>query len=122
MAAPVPSTGAVATSPSWKVAIAPPANELAGATVVPVLVVGLALVLAVALVLGLALAVAASARRAADADTDAVGVADVLWWCLPNDALATLNDPPFTATTAPIAMPAATGMAITAAIRARRLL
>jgi hypothetical protein len=32
MAAPVPSTGAVATSPSLKKAICPFANELAGAT------------------------------------------------------------------------------------------
>src|ERR1700744_1369743 len=30
IAAPVPSTGLVATSPSWAVATAPPANELAG--------------------------------------------------------------------------------------------
>jgi hypothetical protein len=96
---------------------------LAGGTVVPVLVVALALVLglAVALVLGLALAVAL-ALAVPDADTDAVGVGNVLWWCcLQNDALAMLSDPPFTAATAPIVMPAATGMAITAAIRARRL-
>ena len=51
IAAPVPSTGLVATSPSWAVATAPPANELADATVapVPVLVLGLALAVALAL-------------------------------------------------------------------------
>jgi hypothetical protein len=96
---------------------------LAGGTVVPVVVVvvGLALpvAVAVALVVGLALPVAV-AVAVPDADTDAVGVGNVLWWCLQNDALARLSDPPFTAATAPIVMPTATGMAITAAIRARR--
>jgi hypothetical protein len=88
--------------------------------VVPVLVVvlGLALALAVAVVLGLALAVALALIVA---DADAVGVGNVLWWCQ-NDALAILSDPPFAATIAPIATPAATGMAIAAARRARRLL
>jgi hypothetical protein len=78
------------------------------------LVLGLALVLALALAVALALALAVP-------DADAVGVANVLWWCLQNDALAMLTDPPFIATSAPIATAAATGMAITAAIRARRL-
>jgi hypothetical protein len=92
---------------------------LAGATVVPVVVVGLALPVAVALVVGLALPVAV-ALAVPDADADAVGVGNVPWWCFQNDALARLNDPPLTAAAAPIAMPAATGMAITAVIRARR--
>ena len=56
MAAPAPSTGLVATSPSWKLAIVPLANELAGGTVAPALVLvavarradGLAVALAVA--------------------------------------------------------------------------
>jgi hypothetical protein len=58
MAAPVPSTGAVATSPSEKEAIWPLANWAAGATVVAPLAEGLAEPLAVALALaeGLALA------------------------------------------------------------------
>jgi hypothetical protein len=126
IAAPVPSTGAVATSPSWKAASAPPANELAGGTVVPVpvvvVVVGLALPVAVALVVGLALVLALAVPDAdADVGTDAVGVGNVLWWCLHHDALARLSDPPLIAATAPIVMTtAATGMAITAAIRARR--
>jgi hypothetical protein len=85
MAAPVPSTGFVATSPSRKLATAPPANDLAGATVaaVPVLVPGLALALglavplAVALPVALALAVAlAVALALAMPDADAVGLAD----------------------------------------------
>src|SRR5690242_16904589 len=59
MAAPVPSTGAVATSPSWNPAIVPLPNELAGATVV-----------AAPDVLGAALA-----EALADADADAVGLA-----------------------------------------------
>jgi hypothetical protein len=125
MAAPVPSTGADATSPSWAVAIAPPANELAGATVVPavVLVVGLALALAVALVVGLVVGLAlAVALALAVIDADAVAVGNVLWWCLQNDALAMLSDPPLVAASAPIATPTATGMAIAAAMRARRLL
>ena len=121
MAAPVPSTGAVATSPSCVVASAPPANELAGGTVVPVLVVGLALAVAVALVVGLALAVAV-ALAVPDAVTEAVGVGKVLWWCLQNDALAMLSDPPFIVIIVLIVTPIATGMAIAAAIRARRLL
>src|SRR5215467_1960615 len=67
MAAPVPSTGVVATSPSWKKAIAPFANEFAGAT-------GAAAPLAVAL--GAALADAEpDADGEADADADAVGLA-----------------------------------------------
>jgi hypothetical protein len=86
---------------------------------VPVLAVVLGLALAVPLVLGLALAVAVAV---AVPDTDAVGVANVLWWCLQNDELAMLSDPPFDATIAPNATAAATGMAIPAARRARRLL
>jgi hypothetical protein len=87
---------------------------------VPVLVVAVGLALTVALVLGLALAVALAL---AVTDADAVGVAMTLWWwCLQNDALAMLNDPPFTAASAPIATPTDTGMAIAAAMRARRLL
>ncbi|HTR95296.1 MAG TPA: hypothetical protein VMI73_26485 [Trebonia sp.] len=86
----------------------------------PVLVVALGLALAVALVAELALAVALAV---AVADTDAVGVANVLWWwCLQNEELAMLSDPPLTAAIAPIATPAATGMAIAVAMRARRLL
>jgi hypothetical protein len=64
MAAPVPSTGVVAMSPSVLVAIAPLANELAGGTAAadPV---------ALALALGVAVALAV-------ADPLAVGVADAL--------------------------------------------
>jgi hypothetical protein len=107
------------------------ANELAAATVVPVpvpvLVLGLALAVAVALGLALVVAVAlglavAVAVALAVPDADAVGVGKVLWWCLQNDALAMLSDPPFVAASAPIATPTATGMAIAAAMRARRLL
>jgi ABC-type Fe3+ transport system permease subunit len=105
MAAPVPSTGFVATSPSWAAATAPLANELARATVVA---------LALALVLGLPLAVALALAMP---DADAVG-----WWCWPNAESATWTDALFTMMTVPIATPAATGMAITVAIRARRLL
>jgi Na+(H+)/acetate symporter ActP len=64
MAAPVPSTGAVARSPRRKVAVVPLANELAGATVVP----ALALALAVGVADGLAVELAV-------ADPVAVGVA-----------------------------------------------
>jgi hypothetical protein len=92
--------------------------------VVPVLVVvvGVALPVAVPLMLGLALVlVLALAVPDAGVDTGAVGVGNVPWWCLHHDALARLSDPPLTAATAPIVMTtAATGMAITAAIRARR--
>jgi hypothetical protein len=112
MAAPVPSTGVVATSPSWAVAIAPLANESAGATVA-------VLVLALALAVGLELAVPdaeADAVPDADADADAVG------WCRPNAESDTWTGPLFTAMTTPIATPAATGTAIAVAIRARRLL
>jgi hypothetical protein len=101
---------------------------LAGATVVPVLVVvvGVALPVAVALVVGLVVALALAVALAvpvpvADVDTDAVGVGNVLWWCLQNDALARLSDPPLIDANAPIVMPAATGMATKAAMRARRL-
>jgi hypothetical protein len=92
--------------------------------VVPVVVVvvgvALALPVAVPLMLGLAL-VLALAVPDAGVDTGAVGVGNVLWWCLHHDALARLSDPPLTAASAPIVMTtAATGMAITAAIRARR--
>jgi hypothetical protein len=95
--------------------------------VVPVLVVVLGLALADALVVGLALAVAltlavALALAVTVGDAVAVAVGNVLWWCLQNDALAMLSDPPLTATIAPIPMAAATGMAIVAARRARRLL
>src|ERR1700751_1553725 len=59
MALPAPSTGAVATSPSWNWAIRPAANELAGATAAAApLAAGLAVPLAAAL-----------------ADADAVGLA-----------------------------------------------
>jgi hypothetical protein len=94
---------------------------LAGATVVPVvvLVVGLALPLAVALVVGLALVVAVAVPDAG-ADTEAVGVGNVWWWCH-HDEFARLSDPPLDATAAPTATAAATGMAIVAAMRARRL-
>jgi hypothetical protein len=66
IAAPVPSTGVVATSPSWVVATAPLSNELAGGT---------AAALPVALALALALGVA---DALAVADPEAVGVADAL--------------------------------------------
>jgi hypothetical protein len=66
MAAPVPSTGVVATSPSVLVAMAPLANELAGGTAAAVPVA-----LALALALGVAVALA-------EADPEAVGVADAL--------------------------------------------
>jgi hypothetical protein len=62
MAAPVPSTGVVATSPSVLAAMAPLANELAGGT---------AAAGPVALALGVAVALAV-------ADPEAVGVADAL--------------------------------------------
>jgi hypothetical protein len=62
IAAPVPSTGVVATSPSVWVATAPVSNELAGGT---------AAALPVALALGVADALAV-------ADPEAVGVADAL--------------------------------------------
>src|SRR5271165_3007666 len=58
MTLPAPSTGAVATSPSWNWAIRPLANELAGATAAAALADGLAVPLAAAL-----------------ADADAVGLA-----------------------------------------------
>jgi hypothetical protein len=64
IAAPVPSTGVVATSPSVAVAMAPVLNELAGATAAAVPV-------ALALALGVAVALA-------EADPEAVGVADAL--------------------------------------------
>ncbi|HEY6492160.1 MAG TPA: hypothetical protein VIZ43_02735 [Trebonia sp.] len=67
--------------------------------------------LAPALVVGLELAV-----PDADADADAVG------WCRPNAESDTWTGPLFTAMTAPIATPAATGTAIAIVIRARRLL
>ena len=59
MAAPVPSTGAVATSPSCLKAVWPLANEFAGATAAPVPVVLVAVALADALALALADAVGA---------------------------------------------------------------
>jgi hypothetical protein len=62
MAAPVPSTGVVAMSPSVLAAMAPLANELAGGT---------AAADPVALALGVAVALAV-------ADPEAVGVADAL--------------------------------------------
>jgi ABC-type Fe3+ transport system permease subunit len=72
--------------------------------------------LGLALVLGLTLALAVALALAVP-DADAVG-----WWCRPNAESATWTDPLFTVMNAPIATPAATGMAITVAIRARRLL
>jgi hypothetical protein len=66
-------------------------------------------VLALALAVGLELAVP-------DAEADAVG------WCRPNAESDTWTGPLFTAMTAPIATPAATGTAIAIVIRARRLL
>jgi hypothetical protein len=51
MAAPVPSTGAAATSPSLKLATGPLAKEFAGATAAPVPVVLVAVALADALAL-----------------------------------------------------------------------
>jgi hypothetical protein len=71
MAAPVPSTGLVATSPSWAVAIAPPANELAGGTVAGVLALVLGLAEAVELAVALAVAVPGA---------DAVGLAEAVGW------------------------------------------
>jgi hypothetical protein len=71
MAAPVPSTGVVAMSPSFVVAIGPLANELAGGTVAPVPVVAVEVALALALALADGLAVAL-------ADPDAVGLADAV--------------------------------------------
>ncbi|HXT90630.1 MAG TPA: hypothetical protein VN714_15365 [Trebonia sp.] len=65
MAAPVPSTGVVATSPSCVVAIGPLANELAGGTAAPVPVVAVEVALALALADGLAV-------------PDAVGLADAV--------------------------------------------
>ncbi len=65
MAAPVPSTGVVARSPSCVVATGPLANELAGGTVAPVPVVAVEVALALALADGLAV-------------PDAVGLADVV--------------------------------------------
>jgi hypothetical protein len=64
IAAPVPSTGVVATSPSVWAATAPVSNELAGGTAA-------ALPVALALALGVADALAV-------ADPEAVGVADAL--------------------------------------------
>jgi hypothetical protein len=64
IAAPVPSTGVVATSPSWLAAMAPLLNELAGATAA-----------AVPVALGVAVALA---EAVAVADPEAVGVADAL--------------------------------------------
>jgi hypothetical protein len=75
MAAPVPSTGAVATSPSWTVAIAPPANELAGGTVAGVLALVLGLVLGLAEAVELAVALAVAVPGA-----DAVGLAEAVGW------------------------------------------
>jgi hypothetical protein len=82
---------------------------LAAATVAPVPVLELGLALAVALALAVP-------------DGDTVGLADGLGWCLANAESAALIDPLCTAMTAPSATPAATGMAIMAAIRARRRL
>jgi len=67
MAAPVPSTGVVATSPSCLVAIGPLANELAAGTVAPAPVVAVEVALALADGLAVALAV-----------PDAVGLADAV--------------------------------------------
>jgi hypothetical protein len=114
MAAPVPSTGVVATSPSWKRATVPFANELAGGTAAAgpdAVALALAVGVAVAVPLALALGVA-----------DAVGG----WRCRPKadwliDVVCELLD---TAMKIPRPKPSATGMArgtATRAVRLRRL-
>jgi hypothetical protein len=100
IAAPAPSTGAVATSPSWLVAIAPLSFELAAGTVVA----------AVELVVGDAVAAAAP-----DALADALAAApsaDCLTFVVPELE---------TAITTPSATASATGIAIGIASRAARL-
>jgi hypothetical protein len=114
MAAPVPSTGTVATSPSCAAARVPPANEFAGGTVAVALALGLAPADAVPVAVAVAVAVAVP-------DAVAVGLADVVGWCRWNAESATLTDPLWIATTTPTPTAAATGTATTAAMRARRL-
>src|SRR4051794_1488795 len=106
MAAPVPSTGVVATSPSGKRATAPLAKELAGATAAAEPAAG-----------ALALAVGAGVPPV-------VGVADAPGWrCRPKaDWLIDVACPLFdTAMKIPRATPSATGMARGTATRAARL-
>src|SRR6185437_8258228 len=105
MAAPVPSTGAVVTPPSWKRATAPLAKELAGATAAPEPAAG---------ALALALAVGAVVPPV-------VGVADAPGWrCRPKaDWLIDVVCPLFdTAMKIPRVTPSATGMARGTATRA----
>jgi hypothetical protein len=123
MAAPVPSTGVVATSPRRKKAICPLANELAGATVPA----------ALAEVLGAALAGAdaeaeaeAEAEPEPEAEAEGLALADAVGKprCREPNAdcrIDALCEPPDTAMTTPRVMPNATGMARGTAIRAARL-
>jgi hypothetical protein len=109
IAAPVPSTGAVATSPRWKKAIWPFANELAGATAaaVPVPVVALG-------------------EAEADAEAEAVllAAAEAVggWKWFRNACwLIVVECELDTAKTIPRVTPSATGMARGTAMRIARL-
>jgi hypothetical protein len=123
IAAPVPSRGAVATSPSLTVETGPLANEFAGATVAGVLAVadgdGLAAEDADALAGEIDDALAedeALADGEADALSEGLAVADSADWLI-----AVLCVPPEAAMTIPSVTPNATGMARGIAIRAARL-
>jgi len=97
IAAPVPSTGAVATSPSLNVAVGPLANELAGATV-------------------------AAAAPFAAAGAEELALADALGLAPNADCLIGVECELLeTAMTIPRVRPNATGMARGTAIRAARL-